>query len=792
MDTPDRNNNNNNNNQIGTPISKKFEDSPVFNYINSLSPIKPVKSIHIGQTFNSLSFSSPPSVFTSPHVSSQRESRFLRRNFFSGSSKPDLSCDDESKCHTSEVVSGAVHVPDCSVNLAGSFNGCSIREDIVDARKGSSELAIELPRTLKYDCGSPECATRPSLRIKIDRTNKVSAIPAKIAQFGEEICEEKSLSFQNGEESNGICRAEQAKEEQNEEDGTGCDWENLISDAAELLIFDSSNNAEDSRTENQNTMDHVSSSLNTLAPQQQNTNNVEITLPPVETVSSDNYEVNDSALQPTAGDGVETNHTPDILSSALQNKKQADCSSDAVDDKAGYYVPFGCKQRGVRRRCLVFESAGARKRKLEDDSNSSSSASSQSDGKYTSEDKHLASIRPCTTNTSPCMVPGIGLHLNALAATTKDSRVGKHDTLNSGNELISMPSSMSSVHSLSSEQNPLSKSLVLSSIQTDISPSGTDLHSMLDTSQALSFGIGEDFTETSPRKKRRRSEHGGESEACKRCNCKKSKCLKLYCECFAAGVYCVEPCSCLDCFNKPIHEDTVLATRKQIESRNPLAFAPKVIRSSDSVPEVGEESNKTPASARHKRGCNCKKSGCLKKYCECYQGGVGCSMNCRCEGCKNAFGRKEGCTLNAEGELEEEEAESNVKNNSNIILQSKDEEQFSDNAQQPLSFSFQICRTSVQLPFSSYGKPPKYSLPSRPKYEKHFQVHPEDETPEILRGNLSPISGIKTLSPNSKRVSPPHNREFTMSPGRRNNRKLVLQSIPSFPSLNQNDTGEFH
>ncbi len=30
----------------------------------------------------------------------------------------------------------------------------------------------------------------------------------------------------------------------------------------------------------------------------------------------------------------------------------------------------------------------------------------------------------------------------------------------------------------------------------------------------------------------------------------------------------------------------------------------------------------TPASARHKRGCNCKKSLCLKKYCECYQVGA--------------------------------------------------------------------------------------------------------------------------------------------------------------------------
>lgn len=28
---------------------------------------------------------------------------------------------------------------------------------------------------------------------------------------------------------------------------------------------------------------------------------------------------------------------------------------------------------------------------------------------------------------------------------------------------------------------------------------------------------------------------------------------------------------------------------------------------------------KTPASARHKSGCNCKKSSCLKKYCECFQ-----------------------------------------------------------------------------------------------------------------------------------------------------------------------------
>lgn len=36
-----------------------------------------------------------------------------------------------------------------------------------------------------------------------------------------------------------------------------------------------------------------------------------------------------------------------------------------------------------------------------------------------------------------------------------------------------------------------------------------------------------------------------------------------------------------------------------------------------------------------KRGCNCRKTGCLKKYCCCYNNGEKCSEYCKCTECSN-------------------------------------------------------------------------------------------------------------------------------------------------------------
>lgn len=60
------------------------------------------------------------------------------------------------------------------------------------------------------------------------------------------------------------------------------------------------------------------------------------------------------------------------------------------------------------------------------------------------------------------------------------------------------------------------------------------------------------------------------------CKCSKSKCLKMYCECFTQGRYCDDSCNCIDCKNTPENVDKIKQARKSIRSRNPQAFKPKV------------------------------------------------------------------------------------------------------------------------------------------------------------------------------------------------------------------------
>lgn len=155
-----------------------------------------------------------------------------------------------------------------------------------------------------------------------------------------------------------------------------------------------------------------------------------------------------------------------------------------------YGQPLLNLQRGMRRRCLDFEMVGAHRRKSLPDSSTCSSSVSHSKDKNASKNLRLKSVnKKRRGESSRCILPGIGLHLNSVASGKIDCNVKKHENLASETQMSTMTG-----------QELLPLHMISTTSEKEADESGNIV--VEDNSLALVLLNPDELNPNSPRKKR--------------------------------------------------------------------------------------------------------------------------------------------------------------------------------------------------------------------------------------------------------------------------------------------------
>jgi hypothetical protein len=251
----------------------------------------------------------------------------------------------------------------------------------------------------------------------------------------------------------------------------------------------------------------------------------------------------DDPIQEDVKEFENSNEMMVLTSQEVNSEKNIPQEQDGYEASLKYHG-------GFRRRCLQFDEAA-----------SIVLGSNKSHVKMNATSSNVT-----VTGSKP---PGIGLHLNSIVNAMPPSGVMRLSDGFQGGIQSKLSISLHKVESVTKS--------------VDLYPANIHDKKRV-SSPAVVENTEEESNHRSTSKKKKKIGADDDAGGPKSCNCKKSKCLKLYCDCFGAGLFCGDDCACESCGNRIEFQETVVETKHHIESRNPQAFAPKIVLCAADVP----------------------------------------------------------------------------------------------------------------------------------------------------------------------------------------------------------------